>query len=130
MARIETRGKACDEEILEAAQPCVWCRQFAQAVTQSAYRGAPEMLERHAPIAELIDCIGCEGRKSAGKKDYADQVGHIGAVDNFVDRSRTHDESRRCRAVVRIVGAVEKVIASQVEDDLDTATGKNALAPV
>lgn len=105
-------------------------RHFAEAVAQVAGLRAPEVFKRDSAVGEEIDCVGGEGREAAGLEDDAHEVGHVGAVDDFVDRARADDERGRHAETWRAFGAVEEEVAREVEDDLDASGGQDALMTV
>lgn len=92
--------------------------------------GAPEVFEGDGAVGEEIDRVSGEGPEAARREDDAHQIGHVGAVDDFVDGAGTDDKRGGHAETWRAFGAVEEVVACEVEDDLDAARGQNALMTV
>jgi len=126
----ELCGETLPQKTLQALQPFMERCQLTQPVAEQPRCPAPYVFQADAAIAEQVDGIASKGSKSAGMKDYPDQVGHVRGVDHLVPGPSTHDQSRRSGLSRLGVGAVEQKVARQVEDDLDAPGGQNALAAV
>ena len=124
----ETAGEALEQECFQAAKPRTGSGDLAQAVAKRVSRGAPNVFEANTPIAEEIDGIACKREKAAGVEDDANEIGHVGGVDNFVGRAGADDKRRRHPMRGLAFGAIEQEVALEVEDDLHAAGGQNALA--
>jgi hypothetical protein len=63
-------------------------------------------------------------------KDDADQIGHIGGVDDLVGRAGSDDKGRLPWLRGFVFAQIDKEIASQVEDYLHPACGQDSLPAV
>jgi hypothetical protein len=70
------------------------------------------------------------GGKTTRLEDDADEIGQVGCVDDLVDRTGAHYESWGLPNGVEPIRAVKQEIAGEVQDDLDAASGQNALLAV
>ncbi len=122
----EGRGKEC----FEALQARLWRGNLPQPVAESPRLRAPHILEIHAAVAEQVGRIRREQGKAARFENDADQVGHVGSVDNLVHRARADDDRRRPAPFRLAVRAIKQELPCQVENDLRIAGGQNALAAV
>lgn len=124
-------GLACEslaEELLKIMQACPRSGKFAQVIAKRVGLRSPDIVKRNALVAEPMGCFRGEGCESSGSEDDADQVSHVGSVNDFVNRSCSYDKSGRHVAVMLAYGAVEQKIARQVDDDLCAAGRKDAFA--
>ena len=126
----ESRCKSCCEEMLQALQAGMRRFDFAQAIAQGLRVARPDrvqFIKRNRPVAEMVSCIGCERRESSGREDDADEIRHIAGVDDFVNGARPDDESRGPAHVGAAFGAIEHVVASEIDDHLGAAGRQDAL---
>ena len=89
---------------------------------------SPDAVKRNRLVAEQVGGVGGKRGESAGGENDADKVGHIGAVDDFVDGACADYECRRSEDIGLTFSAVEYKVAGEIKDDLHAASGKNALA--
>ena len=62
--------------------------------------------------------------------DHANQLGHIGVIDDLVDRPRADQQRRRTAENGTAFRAIEKKVARQAQDHLHATAGKHAFAPM
>ena len=89
---------------------------------------APDAVKRNRPIAEQVRGVGGKRSEPAGREDDADEVGHIGGVDDLINRTGADDKCRRPLEVRKPLAAVEDKVAREIEDDLNAAIWQDALA--
>ena len=129
-ALVKAGGEGAEEIVFKAAEPFGGRGDFAQTVSEDENGAAPEILQCDEAIAEDVDGVGGKGSESGWLEDDADQVGHVGGIDNFVDGAGADDEGWRRKAWRGAFLAVEQEVAGEIEDYLDTAAGQHALKPV
>ena len=126
----ESAGEPMQQKLLQIAKPVCGSGELAQAIAKRAGRLAPGVFQANVPIAEEVNGVRDEGSEAAGVEDDADQVSHIGGVDDLIGRAGSNDEGRLSGLRGFAFAQIEQKVAGQVENYLHTAGGQNALPAV
>src|ERR1035438_2156910 len=81
----KARGKPANQKFFQATEPLPAAANLSQPIAERSCRRAPNVLEGHTTIAEQVNGVACESTEAAWLKDDADEVRHVGTVNNFVD---------------------------------------------
>src|ERR1700722_3883525 len=125
---VELRREAIAQKTLKAEQTALRGDNFKQTVAEVLCMTAPDVLKRNALVAEEMSGVGCEGCEASRCEDEADEVGHVGGIDDLINRTGSDDQRVRHAAIETIFRAVEKEISGEVEDDLGASRGQDSLA--
>src|SRR5580658_6075784 len=124
------RSEVLRQELLKATELAGGSGNLAQTIAQLRCRSAPDVFKRDAAIAEKVDGVARKRAEATRLEDDADEVSHVGAIDDFVNASCADNESRRNSKFTPALGTVEQVVARQIENHLNAAGGQHAFALV